>query len=110
MANMPSPTLTEDSVGTSTKPAKVFRIRGLSVSVFQNRATVRDREVIFPNVHLQRTYKDGDAFKTTTSLGRDDLLVAQQLLQQAWQWIVTEEAAARKKKKDAEQPERPSLS
>ena len=98
MTTVTQPALIEDSVGTSTKPAKVFRIRGLSVSVFQNRATVRDREVIFPKVHLQRTYKDGDTFKTTTSLGRDDLLVAQQLLQQAWEWIVTDEAAARTKK------------
>ena len=59
----------------------------------------RDREVVFPKVHVQRTYKVGDEFKKTASLGRDDLLPAQQLLQQAWQWIVTEEAAARQKKK-----------
>lgn len=100
MATIIQPTLTEESVAASTKPVKVFRVRGLSVSVFQNRATVRDREVIFPKVHLQRTYKEGDTFKTTTSLGRDDLLVAQQLLQQAWEWIVTDEAAKRKKNGD----------
>ena len=82
---------------TATKPVKVFRVRGLSASVFYNRATVRDREMIFPKVHLQRTYKFGDAFKTTTSLGRDDLPVAQLLLHQAWEWILNEEAARRKK-------------
>lgn len=101
MATITPSSLKEESAGTSTKPVKVFRIRGLSVSIFQNHATVRDREVTFPKVHLQRTYKDGDTFRTTTSLGRDDLLVAQQLLQQAWQWIVTDEAASREKKKGA---------
>lgn len=97
MSTVANSALAEDSAKTSGKPVKIFRIRGLSVSIFYNRSTVRGREIAFPNVYLQRTYKVGDTFKTTTSLGRDDLLVAQQLLQQAWQWIVTEEAAARSK-------------
>jgi hypothetical protein len=82
---------------TSSKPVKVFRDRRLSVSVFRNRATVEDRERTFHSVSLQRSYKDGEAFKNTHSLGKDDLPAAQLLLAQAWQWIVGEEAAQRLK-------------
>src|SRR5207237_8579012 len=81
----------------STKPVKVFRDRRLSVSIFRNHATVRDEERVFLNAYLQRTYKDGEAYKTTSSLGKDDLPAAQLLLAQAWAWMVEEEAASRKK-------------
>ena len=81
---------------SSTKPVKVFRDGRLSVSVFRNHATVRDQERVFHNAYLQRSYKDGDAFKTTSSLGKDDLPAAQLLLAQAWAWIVQEEATLRK--------------
>lgn len=80
---------------TGRKPVKVFRIRGLSASIFPNQAKVRNREVIFHKVSLQRTYKDGDQFKTTTGLGRDDLPIAQLLLRQAWEWILDLEAKRR---------------
>lgn len=76
----------------STKPVKIFRSRGVSAAVFPNQATVRGREVVFHKVSLQRTYKDGDKYKTTSSLSRDDLPLAQFVLSQAWQWILTEEA------------------
>jgi hypothetical protein len=82
---------------TATKPIKVFRDRRLSVSVFRNGLTVRDQERTFHNVSIQRSHKDGDAYKTTHSLGKDDLPAAQLLLAQAWQWMVNEEAALRKK-------------
>ena len=90
--------LTDTPAVTSTKPVKVFRDRGLSVSVFANKSTVRDREMTFFNTDIQRSYKDGETFKTTHSLGKDDLPRAQLLLAQAWEWIVNEEAVARRKK------------
>ena len=81
----------------ATKPVKVFRDRRLSVSVFPNRVTVRDQVRTFHNVSIQRTYKDGDGYKATHSLGKDDLPVIQLLLAQAWEWIVQEEATLRTK-------------
>jgi len=75
-----------------TKPVKVFRLRGISASVFANVAKTKDREVTFHKVSLQRTYRDGDEFKTTTSFGRDDLPVAKLVLEQAWQFILETEA------------------
>jgi hypothetical protein len=80
-------------VQAATKPVKVFRVRGISASVFQNQSTAEGRDAVFYKVALQRTYKDGNEFKTTSSFGRDDLPVARHVLQQAWEFILSAEAA-----------------
>ncbi len=85
---------------TANKPVKVFRNRGLSASVFPHRAMVKDRSVTFHNVTLQRTYKVGEEFKTTSSLDRDDVPVAILLLQRAWEFILETDA---KRGKDDDQ-------
>lgn len=76
----------------SQKPVKVFRHRGVSASVFENKTKVGDRSVTFHKVSLQRTYKDGEAFKTTSSFSRDDLPVCRHVLNQAWQFILEAES------------------
>ena len=74
---------------TSNKPARVFRRRGVKVSVFRNEAG----EHIFHKVVVQKIYKEGGGeWRTTTSLGRDDLPVAQMLIGRAWEFILDEEA------------------
>lgn len=82
---------------TTKKPLKVFRVRGVSATVFRNHAVVRDREVVFHKVSLQRTYKDGEQFKSTSSLSRDDLPIAQLVLGQAWEWVLDEEMKLKQK-------------
>jgi hypothetical protein len=77
---------------TPTKPVKVFRLRGISASVFANIAKTNGRSVPFHKVSIQRTYKDGDDFKTTTNFGRDDLAIVQLLAQRAWEFILDAEA------------------
>ena len=84
----------------ATKPVKVFRLRGISASVFANTAKSGEREITFHKVSLQRTYKDGDDWKTTTSFGRDDLPTAQLVLSRAWEFILDAEAS--RGKEDAE--------
>ena len=84
-----------------TKPVKTFRLRGISASVFENHAKTNGREVTFHKVSLQRSYKDGDEWKTTTSFGRDDLPVAKLLLERAWEFIL--EAEASRGKDDSEE-------
>jgi hypothetical protein len=71
---------------------KVFRLRGVSASVFENHFKNGDRSATFRKVSLQRTYKDGDEFKTTTSFGRDDLPVCLHVLHEAWAFILEAEA------------------
>ena len=96
-----TPVATEPAaVAAGTKPVQTFRLRGLSASIFENHAKDPDSDVTFHKVSLQRTYKDGEEFKTTTSLGRDDLPVAVLLLQRAWEYIL--DAEAHRKRDDEE--------
>ena len=88
---------------TANKPAKVFRLRGLSASVFENRSKTNGRSVSYFKTSLQRTYKDGDEFKTTSSLSRDDLPIAELLLKRSWAYIL--EAEEKNRKDDAEERE-----
>ena len=77
------------SESTANKPIHVIRRRGVKVSVFENRSG----ETTFHKVTIQKIYReDGGAWKTTTSLGRDDLPVAQLLIGQAWEHILNKEA------------------
>jgi hypothetical protein len=88
MANAKEPKMAQ----TSNKPVKAFRLRGVSASVFENHSKNGERSVTFHKVSLQRTYRDGDEFKTTTSFGRDDLPVCVHLMQQAWAYILDAES------------------
>ena len=54
------------------------------------------RDVVYFKTSLQKIYKDGEEWKTTTSLGRDDLPVARLLMQQAWEFILEAERPAAK--------------
>ncbi len=72
----------------SNKPIRTFRLRGVKVAVFENKAG----ENKFHKVSLQKIYRDGEAWKTSTSLGRDDLPIAQLLLGKAWDFILTTES------------------
>jgi hypothetical protein len=79
----------------TNKPAAVFRARGIKVSVFANTGD----NGAFYKATLQRIYKQGEERKTTGSLGRDDLPIAQYLLGKAWEFILQAES---KETKDAD--------
>jgi hypothetical protein len=66
----------------NTKPVEVFRMRGVSASVYANK--VKDRSLPLYKVSIKRTYKKDGEFKSVTSLGRDDLPIAALLLKKAW--------------------------
>lgn len=83
----------------ATKPIKAWRLKGVSVSIFENSSKKSAGSAPFYKVSAQKTYHDGEGFKTTTSFGRDDLPVLQLLLMRAWEEILDREAAS---KEDAE--------
>jgi hypothetical protein len=89
---MPATTVEPPTAQSSTKPVRVFRLRGVSASVFENHSKNAERSSTFHKVSLQKTYKEGDEFKTTTSFGRDDLPVCLHLLHEAWAFILEAEA------------------
>lgn len=77
------------SQATSNKPIQVLRRRGVKVSIFENRSG----ETVFHKISLQKIYReDGGEWKTTNSLGRDDLPIAQILIGRAWEFILDKEA------------------
>jgi hypothetical protein len=88
-----------DTAGTQ-KPVKVIRLRGVSASIFANHAKSEGREITFHKVSVQRSYKDGDAWKQTTSFGRDDLPVVGLIVKRAWEFILDTEASRSKDEAD----------
>jgi len=66
---------------TTNKPVQKFQLRGVSASIFRNRA---ENGASFHKVTISRTYKEGDQFKTTSTFGRDDLPLVEALARQAW--------------------------
>jgi hypothetical protein len=84
-----------ESSNAPKKPVKVFRLLGVSASVFANKANT-GRDAPFYKVSLQRTYKDGDEFRTTSSFSRDDLPIVDLLIRKAWEFVLESEMNARK--------------
>ena len=80
----------------SNKPIIFFRLRGVKVSVFANVINNGQQDMLFHKVSLQRVYRDGEEWKTTKSLGRDDIPVACLLLQKAWEFVLEKEAGSAK--------------
>ena len=86
----------ESSTTKTAKPVETIRLRGISASVFENKS---EDGKTFHKVSLQRTYRQGDEWKNTQSLSRDDLPIAAMLLQKAWEYILQAEG-----KKSADEP------
>ena len=79
----------------SNPPAHTIRMGLIKASIWTNQTRVGDRH----NVSLCRLYKNGDVWKESTKLGKDDLLVASKVLDQAHTWII--EANRTEEKHDA---------
>lgn len=78
------------------KPAAEFRINGVKAVVWENET----RNGTMFNTSLVRVYKDkDDEWQETHSLGRDELLAAAKVLDEAHSFILDEE---RKQRSDDE--------
>ena len=80
----------------SNKPVKSFRLRGITASIFENSS---EDGKSFYKVTLQRSYKQGDEWKSTNSFGRDDLPLVSLLTKQAWEFILNTESKSQKEDK-----------
>ena len=69
----------------SNNPPPVHRIRhgAISASIWRQET---DKGPMF-NVTFQRSYKDGEAWKTSSSFGRQNLLVLSFIAARAFEWI-----------------------
>jgi len=75
-----------------SKPVKVFRIGYVSGSIFLNEIDTEGGRRTIRNVNLQRRYKDGDEWKSSTSFGLADIPLAIRVLQLAQQFVEEAEA------------------
>jgi hypothetical protein len=76
------------------KPEKTFRLGSCSASVFVNEAGGKGEERrSFRSVSLQRRYKVGDAWKSSTSFTLADLPAVAALAQLSLHYIASKEAS-----------------
>jgi hypothetical protein len=74
------------------RPVMSFSLKGVRVSVFANPVKIDGRDVVMHKAVVTKTYKDGDEWKSTHSLGRDDVPVAVMLLEDAYRWVLERES------------------
>lgn len=74
------------------QPEKTFRIGLCSASVFVNTAERDGEKRSFRSVSLQRRYREGEEWKTSTSFGLAELPAAIAVMQMAMNHIATLEA------------------
>jgi hypothetical protein len=68
---------------SNTQPVHKIRHGAVSASIWRQEI---DEGVVF-NVTFQRSYKDGEAWKNSTSFGRNNLLVVSLIAARAFEWI-----------------------
>lgn len=77
MKNLTSPSK------SNTQPVHQIRHGAVSASIWRQET---DKGSLF-NVTFQRSYKEGDAWKNSTSFGRNNLLVVSLIAARAFEWI-----------------------
>lgn len=72
------------------KPVHEIRLGRIKAAIWENPVEERVRH----SVTVQRLYKDGEAWKTSESFGRDDLPLVCKVLDQAHTWILDRNGGA----------------
>ena len=75
-----------------SKPGKTYRIGSVSASIFVNEIDTDGGKRQVRNVNLQRRYKDGDEWKSSSSFGLGDLPQAIAALKLAMDHVAATEA------------------
>lgn len=71
---------------TKTRPVHEIRLGRIKAAIWENDTQNGTRH----NVTVSRLYKDGDAWKDSTSFGRDDLPLVAKVADQAHSWIFSQ--------------------
>lgn len=67
----------------ANKPAHEIRINGIRATIWKNDTEMGPRF----NTTFERSYRDGEEWKTSDSFGRDDLLVISHIATECYRWI-----------------------
>ena len=73
---------------TKKRPVHELRIGSVKAAVWKNESANGS----WPSVTFERIYKDADEWKSSSSFGRDELLVLSKLADQAHTWVAEQEA------------------
>lgn len=65
------------------KPIHEIRLGSVKATIWENQTPAGPRH----NVNVTRIYKDGDAWKSTDSFGRDDLPLVAKVADMAHTWV-----------------------
>ena len=66
------------------RPVHEIRLAQIRASIWTNQASGSRR---WYSVSISRVYRDGDAWKDSTSFGRDDLPLVAKAVEMAYAWI-----------------------
>ncbi len=69
----------------TSRPVQEIRLGSIKAAVWRNETESGPRY----NVTFERLYRDGEQWKSTSSFGRDDLLLLAKVADQAHTWIHT---------------------
>ena len=78
------------STDTKTRPVHELRLGRIRAAIWANETQNGTRH----NVTVSRIYKDGDAWKDSTSFGRDDLPLVGKVLDRCHSWIFEQSGSA----------------
>jgi hypothetical protein len=81
---------------TKNHPVQEYRIGLLKAAIWANQT----EDGVRHNVTFERSYKDGENWKSSTAFGRDDLLALAKLADQAHSWIIQPATDGRAKRVD----------
>jgi hypothetical protein len=82
---------TNQPTATANKPAHEIRISGIRATIWKNDTEKGPRF----NTTFERSYRDGEEWKTSDSFGRDDLLVLSHIATECYRWITSQQAGMR---------------
>lgn len=74
------------------KPERVFRIGSVSASVFKNQIETSSGTRDLRSVNIQRRFRDGDEWKSSSSFGLGEIPQALKVLELALTFVANKEA------------------
>lgn len=74
-------------MSNANRPVHEFKLGRIRASIWPNE---NDRRETWFSVSIERVYRDGDQWRTTTSFGRDDLPLISKASELAYAWIWNE--------------------
>lgn len=70
--------------GAKARPVHELRLGGIKAAIWRNETETGVRY----NSTFERVYRDGETWRSTSSFGRDDLLLLSKLADQTHTWIM----------------------